>query len=310
MTADTSLAEAAERTCDRLRPHRPTSPHSPKFRAAIAMLAGIAIGAIVIAAGARSPVAAEAAHPDRGRTGPPPTAALQGAREIADHVAPFYRISGADQLAVVTVANLASPSTSASSASGSGIGLELVGRAPGRGAAEPQLELGVADQRQHDRLQPLRPRQRRLRDRDRQASTRPAAAAPPRGARAGAVHLQVHLGDPERRRDPAAGSRRRRPPPAASRQAAVERPRRRDDDQAARHRAAVPPRRARAAAQPAAGSDASEQFPPTVAQVPLWKQTGEAGLVAQITARGLFSEHISSAQDGTSLIVLDPLPPQ
>ena len=35
----------------------------------------------------------------------------------------------------------------------------------------------------------------------------------------------------------------------------------------------------------------------------------EAGLVDQVTARGLFSEQLQQAQDGSSLIVLDPLPP-
>ena len=53
----------------------------------------------------------------------------------------------------------------------------------------------------------------------------------------------------------------------------------------------------------------SEEFPPTVAQVPLWKQTTEASYVEQITARGLFTEHLTTAQDGTNLIVLDPQPP-
>jgi hypothetical protein len=33
-------------------------------------------------------------------------------------------------------------------------------------------------------------------------------------------------------------------------------------------------------------------------------------LVDQVTARALFSEQLQQAQDGTSLIVLDPLPPQ
>jgi hypothetical protein len=32
--------------------------------------------------------------------------------------------------------------------------------------------------------------------------------------------------------------------------------------------------------------------------------------VEQITARGLFSQTLSQAQDGSNLIVLDPLPPQ
>jgi hypothetical protein len=50
-----------------------------------------------------------------------------------------------------------------------------------------------------------------------------------------------------------------------------------------------------------------EPNPPTVAQMP---NTPEAGLVEQVTARGLFSEHLQQAQDGSNLIVLDPLPPQ
>ena len=50
-----------------------------------------------------------------------------------------------------------------------------------------------------------------------------------------------------------------------------------------------------------------EQYPPTVGQI---STAPEAGLVDQITARGLFSEQLQQAQDGTNLIVLDPLPPQ
>jgi hypothetical protein len=50
-----------------------------------------------------------------------------------------------------------------------------------------------------------------------------------------------------------------------------------------------------------------EQTPPTVAQMP---HAPEAGLVDQLTARGLFSEALQQAQDGSSLIVLNPLPPQ
>jgi hypothetical protein len=36
----------------------------------------------------------------------------------------------------------------------------------------------------------------------------------------------------------------------------------------------------------------------------------EAGLVDQITARGLFSEQLVKAQDGSNLIELSPLPPE
>jgi hypothetical protein len=50
-----------------------------------------------------------------------------------------------------------------------------------------------------------------------------------------------------------------------------------------------------------------EQSPPTVDQM---ASAPEAGLVDQITARGLFSEQLQQAQDGSGLIVLNPLPPQ
>jgi hypothetical protein len=50
-----------------------------------------------------------------------------------------------------------------------------------------------------------------------------------------------------------------------------------------------------------------EPFPPTVDQV---SQAPESPLVEQITARGLFTQNVEQAQDGSSLIVLNPLPPQ
>ena len=50
-----------------------------------------------------------------------------------------------------------------------------------------------------------------------------------------------------------------------------------------------------------------EQLPPSVSEM---AKAPEAGLVSQITARGLFSEQLQQAQDGSTLIVLNPLPPQ
>ena len=50
-----------------------------------------------------------------------------------------------------------------------------------------------------------------------------------------------------------------------------------------------------------------EETPPTIAEMP---SAPEAGLVDQVTARGLFSEQLQQAQDGSRLIVLDPLPAQ
>lgn len=50
-----------------------------------------------------------------------------------------------------------------------------------------------------------------------------------------------------------------------------------------------------------------EYLPPSVAQMP---SAPEAELVSVITARGMFSEHVEQAQDGSSVVVLSPLAPQ
>ncbi len=50
-----------------------------------------------------------------------------------------------------------------------------------------------------------------------------------------------------------------------------------------------------------------EDLPPTVAQM---ASAPEAELVSVITAHGLFSEHAEQAQDGSSVVVLSPMPPQ
>lgn len=50
-----------------------------------------------------------------------------------------------------------------------------------------------------------------------------------------------------------------------------------------------------------------EELPPTVAQMP---QAPEAELVSIITAHGLFQERTEQGQDGSSVIVLSPVPPQ
>ena len=50
-----------------------------------------------------------------------------------------------------------------------------------------------------------------------------------------------------------------------------------------------------------------EAEPPTVSEM---AKAPEAGLVEQVTGRGMFSEQLQQAQDGSNLIVLDPLPTQ
>lgn len=52
------------------------------------------------------------------------------------------------------------------------------------------------------------------------------------------------------------------------------------------------------------------QYPPEVPQLTLWSRTQEAGLVDQITAHALFSSQLQSQQVGGTLLVLTQLPAQ
>jgi hypothetical protein len=95
------------------RRRRGSSPHSHKFLAATATLVGIAIGALTVAL---------AILLGQGRSAPaakwsiwsPPDNGLAGEREIADAVAPFYRATPGVQLTVVTVQNITGPSSNGS----------------------------------------------------------------------------------------------------------------------------------------------------------------------------------------------------
>jgi hypothetical protein len=94
---------------------RHSHPHAYKFRIATAVLSAIALIAIASAI-------AIAAHSKGGGPAPawsawrPPDNGAQGARDIAGHLAPLYRISPADQLDAITVLNVPSPSFSAGTA--------------------------------------------------------------------------------------------------------------------------------------------------------------------------------------------------
>ena len=96
---------------------REPSPHSLKFLIATTSL--VVVGVIAVA------IAIVTAHNSTGG-GPasawsewsPPDGGLQGARDIADHLAPFYRVDQTDQLDAITVLNVANPSTVATSSTG------------------------------------------------------------------------------------------------------------------------------------------------------------------------------------------------
>jgi hypothetical protein len=283
------------------RTERASSPHSAKFRAATAMLIGIAIGALVVA----GLVIVGGSH--GGSTGKwsswaPTDSGSLGTREIADHIAPLYRISGTDQLDVVTVVNLQSaataPTTSAaSSTSSSSSGLQVAVRAdPSKsavsllngktvaynlcGVGSPNCVIGVG-KASTDRLLLLR-----------------------REALELALYTFKYIG-------------------GAQNVVAILPPGRTTQGCSG----ICPKPNTKTTTKPLnmailfvhdelapwLGRPLSDtlplQFPPAVPQLSLWRQTPEASLVDQITARGLFSERLSSAQDGSNLIVLEPLPP-
>jgi hypothetical protein len=222
------------------------------------------------------------------------------ATEIADHLAPFYRMSAASQLDVVTVINLANPNVTGTTGSGSasGSGLEV---AVDTGSSANDLSLlsgstiaynlcgvggsncAIGGTASTNRLLLLRREALELAlytFKYISGTSNVVAVLPP-----GRTEVTTTLS------------------------------------------AKPPPKNAKATTEPvdiAVLFDRQElqpwlniplgetlaEFPPAVPELPLWVKTEEAGLVDQITARGLFSEHIESVQDGSNLLVLNPLPPE
>jgi hypothetical protein len=277
---------------------RESFPHASKFRAALAMLAGFAIGALVVAAviviNGRSSSSTAAWS-----SWQPADSGTLGAREIADHVAPLYRISGTDQLAVVTVVNLAN-STAAQAAAQSGVGnsassgLQVAVRADPSssalslltgntiaynlcGVGSSNCSIGVG-QPSANRLLLLRREALELALYTFRyiSGTQNVVALLPPGHTTQACTLC-----------------------AKPNQHAVTKPL--NIALLFLHDELQP-----WLSQPLAQT-LPESFPPTVDQM---RAAPEAPLVEQITARGTFSENVEQAQDGSNLVVLTPLAPQ
>jgi hypothetical protein len=275
-----------------------SSPHANKFRAATALLVGFALGALAVAGALlvsgkshTSSVAWSSWSPaDQGTT---------GATEIADHLAPLYRISATDQLAVVSVINLASasavaqeqsgttttppsapqvavkPSTTSSAVSlltGNTIAYDLCGI----GGSNCAIGVGQASA---SRLLLLRREALELAlytFKYISKTDNVVAILPPGYTTESCTGLC----------------------PKPNQRATVKPV---DMGLLFLHEELQP-----WLSQPLADT-LPEQFPPTVSQM---ASAPEAGLVDQITARGLFSESTEQAPDGSNLIVLNPLPPQ
>jgi hypothetical protein len=281
------------------------SPHAHRFRIAIAALVGIAIGAIAVALVVIASNGSSADTATKWSDFSPPDDGVLGAREIANHVAPFYRISSVDQLDVVTVVNLSSASPSSASASGasssnttSNSSLQVAVRSDpsssqvsllgGKTIAYNLCGIGSsnctigAGKPSPDRLLLLRREALELAlytFKYISGIQNVVAILPPGHTVQGCTGIcpNPHVRSAVKPVDIALLFVRDELKPWLTRPLSYTFP---------------------------------ERFPPSVPELSLWKQTPEAGLVAQITERGLFSERLVQTQDGSNLIVLDPQPPQ
>ena len=275
------------------------SPHTPRFRVAILILSGLAVAAVIAAV-----VIASQGRGGSESTLPwslwkPTDTGAQGAREIADYIAPNYRISAADQLDVVTVVNLESSAAQQAAAQAQANGTSA--------SAQSGLQVAV----------------------------RPSASSSQVRLLGGSTVAYNLCGIGGRNCSIGTGK------PSANRLLLL----RREALELALYTfkylgatdnvlAVLPPGYTRATSRRSKTSSVvkpvniavlfqrqelapllahpvdlilPEPEPPTVAQMP---RAPEADLVAQATARGLFSEQLQHTQDGSSLMVLAPLPAQ
>jgi hypothetical protein len=296
--ADSRLAGSVG-IAGRGRARREASPHAHKFRAATALLIGFALGALAVAG------AILASGKGHSSSAPwsvwkPPDPGTTGATEIADHLAPLYRISDTSQLSVVTVVNLANANAvAAQQSSGTTTsppsGLQVAVRTDPNSSAVSLLTgntiaynlcgIGGSNcaiavgQPSTNRLLLLRREALELAlytFRYVSGTDNVVAILPPGYTTQACTGL---CPKPNQR--------------STTKPVDIALLFLRDELQPW-------------LSQPL-DQTLPEQFPPTVSQM---ANAPEAGLVDQITARGLFSENVEQAQDGSNLIVLNPLPPQ
>jgi hypothetical protein len=282
---------------------REQSPHALKFLIATTSLVVLAVIAVAVAV-----VTAHNSQNDgplpRWSSWSPPDTGVQGAREIADHLAPFYRITNTDQLAAVTVLNVANPNTSSSSATSQPpnqiqIALKAEGSSPSQSAVQllgghtiayNLCGLGTADcsigvgSPSTNRLLLLRRLGLELAlytFRYLPGIDNVVAVLPP------GKTLSTSTLTPT---PPSSGA----PPASSPLNLAL-----------LFDRQELTP----FTSQPLSFT-LPLKYPPGPGLLPLWRQTQDAGNVDQLTARGLFTEQFEHAIDGSYLLVLTPAPPQ
>jgi hypothetical protein len=303
--ADEHVAEAplpgAVRVSSERGGRRLSSPHSGKFRAALALLIGLAIGAVAVA------VAVLATGSRGGSSAPwsawkPTDSGKLGASEIADHVAPLYRISGTNQLAVVTVTNLGNSSSAAAAS--------VAGAGPG-GSGSTGLQIAVRPDPSSSTLSLLSGHTIAYNLCGVGSSNCSIGAGTPSTdrlllLRREALELALYTFKYVRGTDNVVAIL----PPGHTTQACTglcPKPNQRATTKPLNMALLFLHDELRPWLSQPLAATLPEPFPPTVDQV---GSAPEASLVEQVTARGLFTQNVEQAQDGSNLIVLNPLPPQ
>jgi hypothetical protein len=281
------------------RPARVVSPHAGKFRLATGFLLGLGLAALIIAAALASQPNSSA-RTGRWSAWAPNESGKLGATEIAEHVAPYYRLTSAAQLDVVTLINLANPNTAQTSTTPSS-GLTVAVNTGSSGSSSSLSLLGgstiaynLCGTGGHDCQLPGTPSAGRMLLLRREAlelalytfkyisGTDNVICVLPPGRTQVTSTLSPKL-------------------PSAKASSSNSTP------------VTVAVVFLRQELQPWLQQPLSSTLgtiPPPVSELPLWQKTQEAGLVDQITAHGLFSEQIESQQTGGNLLVLNQLPPQ
>lgn len=308
-TATPVRAAAAERAEGAEHRHAPpaASPHSARFRAVTGLLVGLAIAALIVAGAIATRGRSHAPAAAKWSLWSPPDSGTLAARDIADYIAPFYRLSNVTQLAVVTVVNLETAATQAAQAQAAAAG--TASSAPSgtlQVAVRPsptssQVSLLTGNTIAYDlcgighncAIGSGQPSSARLLLLRREAlelalytfkylpSTQNVVAILPPG------YTESTTTSTLSKTLPTSQSTAKTTPV---------------DIAVLFDRQELSPLLDRPLAD-----TLPEQFPPTVTQMPT---APSAPLVAQVTARGLFSEQREQAQDGSNLLVLNPLPPQ
>jgi hypothetical protein len=270
-----------------LRSEKEQSPHSGKFRSAIFLLVAVGAAAIVLALVLSASGGSGAKQSGTWSSWQPTDKGMSGAQEIADYLSPYYRASSADQLAVVTAMNLNDPSNpmhivlSSSSSQGGVQALPAQGTVAYNlcGLNSQDCSIGVG-QPSSNRLLLLRREALELALYTFKyiSGTQTVVAILPPGhttqTSCTGICPKPHTPSSTKPLNIALAFDSKELQPWLDRPL----------------RETLP-----------------EQLPPSVAQMP---NAPEAELVSVITAHGLFQEHTEQAQDGSNLLVLNPLPPQ